>query len=132
MTEEGLAVVNEERMGYIDAQRNRVFAGRVLAALRALAGSFLDVYREQRDHGFTHDEAFVITTRVKRGLTDSARPGGYIKDQVYLWGRLLIEEYVLSGGDLSRLYVGKISLDHLPVVRELGLRPPRYIPYPYS
>jgi hypothetical protein len=132
MTEEGLAVVNEERMGYIDTARNRLFAGRVIASIRAVEGSFLDIYNEQRDHGFSHDEAYVIAKRVKRGLRDTGAPGGFIKDQVYLWGRLQIEEYVLSGGDLSRLYVGKVSLEHLPLISEIGLRPPRYIPYPYS
>jgi hypothetical protein len=132
MTEEGLAVVNEERMGYIDAARTRAFSGRVVAALRALTRPFAEVYAELRDYGYTHDEAYTTTRRVKRGLGDTAAPGGFIKDQAYLWGRLLVEEYVLSGGDLSRLYVGKVALEHVPLIPELGLRPPRYIPYPYS
>jgi hypothetical protein len=132
MTEEGLAVVNEERMGYIDAARNRTFAGRVLAAARATTGPFSEVYAELRDHGFSHAESFNSAKRVKRGLADTSQPGGYIKDQAYLWGRILIEEYVLGGGDLSRLYIGKIALEHVPISQELGLRPARYIPYPYS
>ena len=132
MTEEGLAVVNEERMGYIDHARTRIFAARVVAAVSAATQPFATVYGELRDHGFGHNEAFAIVRRVKRGLSDTSRPGGYIKDHVYLWGRVLVEEFVLSGGDLSRLYVGKIALEHVPFVEDLGLLPPKYLPYPYS
>jgi hypothetical protein len=132
MTEEGLAVVNEERMGYVDVPRTRLFAGRVLAATRALRGSFREVYGELRDYGFSHDEAWVTTRRVKRGLGDTAAPGGFIKDHLYLWGRLQVEQYVLGGGDLSKLYLGKIALEHLPRVHELGMRPARFTPLPYT
>jgi hypothetical protein len=132
MTEEGLAVVNEERMGYIDQPRTRMFAARVVAALAAQTQPFATIYAELRDYGFSHGEAFTITRRVKRGLTNTAKPGGFIKDHAYLWGRVLVEEYVLSGGDLSRLYVGKIALEHVPYVEDLGLLPPKYLPYPYS
>lgn len=132
MTEEGLAVVNEERMGYIDHARTRLYAARVVAAGSAVTAPFAAVYAEMRDFGFPHHEAFTIARRVKRGLADTRLPGGYIKDHVYLWGRVLVEEFVLSGGDLSRLYVGKIALEHVPFVEDLGLLPPRYLPYPYS
>ncbi|MEO6951025.1 MAG: tyrosine/phenylalanine carboxypeptidase domain-containing protein [Polyangia bacterium] len=132
MTEEGLAVINEERMGYIDTARTRVFAARVIAAMAALTSSFRDVYAELRDLGFSHPESFTMTRRVKRGLCHTEAPGGYIKDHAYLWGRVLVEEYVLTGGDLSRLYFGKIALEHVPFVEDLGLLPPRYLPYPYS
>ena len=132
MTEEGLAVVNEERMGYIDHARTRMFAARVTAALAAYTQSFSVVYQELLEMGFPHAEAYVITRRVKRGLVDTTAPGGYIKDHAYLWGRVLVEEFVLGGGDLSRLYVGKIALEHVPFVEDLGLMPPRFLPYPYT
>jgi hypothetical protein len=132
MTEEGMAVVNEERMGYIDIPRTRAFAGRVVAAVRALGGPFHDVYQELRDYAFSHSEAFTMAKRVKRGLSDTRAPGGYIKDQAYFWGRLQVEDYLVKGGDLSRLYVGKVALEHVQYLQELGLRPPRYLPLPYS
>jgi len=132
MTEEGLAVINEERMGYIDPPRTRTFAGRLIAALKSVRCSFSEVYRELCDLGFARDEAYVITRRAKRGLSDTTEPGGFIKDQAYLWGRVQVEEHVLSGGDLSRIYVGKVALEHLPYLKELGLRPPRHVPLPYS
>jgi hypothetical protein len=132
MTEEGLAVVNEERMGYIDVPRTRMFAARTIASMAALTQPFHLVYAEMRDYGFSHADAYNITRRVKRGLGHTAEPGGFVKDHVYLWGRVLVEEFVLGGGDLSRLYVGKIALEHVPFVDDLGLLPPRYLPYPYS
>ena len=68
---------------------------------------------------------------MKRGIHDTTNPGGFLKDHAYLWGRMLVEEYVVAGGDLEPLYVGKIGLEHLSDVHELGLRPARYIPLPY-
>lgn len=132
MTEEGLAVINEERMGYVDVARNRTFAARVMASVRATDGPFNEIYREMLDHGFGGGTAFTIAKRVKRGLSNTGAPGGFIKDQAYLWGRHLVEEYVLAGGDLSRLYVGKVALDHVRILPQLGLRPPRYLPLPYA
>ena len=131
MTEEGLAVINEERLGYVDVPRTRLFAGRVLASMRARTASFADVYTEQRDHGFSHDDAYNTTKRVKRGMHDTSKPGGFTKDHAYLWGRLLVEEYVVAGGALDHLFVGKIALEHLPYVATLGLHPARFTPLPY-
>ena len=131
MTEEGLAVINEERMGYVETERTRLFAGRVLASHRAATGSFSEVYTEQRDYGFGHDEAFLTTKRVKRGLHDTAQPGGFLKDHAYLWGRVLVEEFVLGGGNLWDLYAGKISIEHLALKEELSLEPATYLPLPY-
>ncbi len=130
-TEEGLAVINEERMRYVDAERTRMFAARVVASARALQAGFAEVYAELRDYRFSHDEAWVITKRVKRGLGDTACSGGYVKDHVYLWGRLLVEEFVLGGGDLKNLYVGKIAIEHIPLFGQLGLRPAKILPLPY-
>jgi hypothetical protein len=127
-TEEGLAVINEERMRYIDPQRIRIFAGRAVASFRASRASFSRVYLELRDYRFSHDEAWTITKRVKRGLKDTSLRGGYIKDHMYLWGRILVEEYILGGGDLKQLYVGKVAIEHVPILEQLGLRPPRFLP----
>lgn len=131
MTEEGLAVINEERMGYVDVPRTRIFAGRLLASMHARTGSFAEVYAEQRDHGFSHDDAYNTTRRVKRGIHDTRNPGGFTKDHAYLCGRVLVEEYVVAGGAIEQLMVGKIALEHLPHVATLGLVPAHYTPLPY-
>jgi uncharacterized protein (TIGR02421 family) len=130
-TEEGLALVNEERAGYQDPERLRVLAARVMAAHLARSTSFRAIYEELVRYGVSSDDAWSTTTRAKRGLADTAQPGGFIKDHVYLWGKLKLEQYIVNGGDLSLLYVGKIGLDHLDLIHQIHLRPPQYLPPSY-
>src|SRR5205823_4533715 len=112
----------------VDHGRQRIFAGRVLASRRALTASFRRVFEELRDEGFDEQQAFSITKRVKRGLGDTSGPGGYIKDHIYLEGDLLVEQFVAQGGDVRRLYVGKIGLQQLDLLEPDWLTEPRFIP----
>jgi uncharacterized protein (TIGR02421 family) len=130
-TEEGLALVNEERAGYIDRPRLRVLASRVMAAHLACLYSFREIFERLLEYHLSREEAWVTVKRVKRGLDDTSKPGGYIKDHVYLWGKIKLEEFIVQGGDLAALYVGKVGLDHLDLLRGIDLRPPRYLPRSY-
>jgi hypothetical protein len=128
LTEEGLAVINEERAHYIDYPRTRIFAGRAIASMRALEAGFHEVFTELRDYRFSHDEAWFMARRVKRGLGDTSHPGGYVKDHMYLWGRMVVEDYILNGGALEDLYVGKVAVEHLTLLNSIGLRAPALLP----
>lgn len=130
-TEEGLALVNEERAGYVDNERLRLLAARVIASHLALLTSFREIFQRLRDYGVSEQDAWITVKRVKRGLGDTALPGGFIKDHVYLWGKIKLEQYLVAGGDLARLYVGKIGLEMLDTVEQLGLHPPQYLPRSY-
>ena len=55
---------------YLNPQRTRIFAGRVVASYRAARASFARVYVELRDYRFNHNEAWTIAKRVKRGLAN--------------------------------------------------------------
>jgi uncharacterized protein (TIGR02421 family) len=131
-TEEGLALVNEERAGYVDNERLRLLAARVIASHLALLTSFREIYQRLRDYGLGEQDAWITVKRVKRGLGDTALPGGFIKDHVYLWGKIKLEQYLVAGGDLARLYVGKIGLEMIDLVEQLGMQPPRYLPRSYQ
>jgi hypothetical protein len=50
------------------------------------------------------------------------RAGGLTKDAVYLRGLQELVEYVAGGHDLARLWVGKLSLNDLPLVDGLRAR----------
>ena len=112
--QEGLAVMAEYLVGGLGYPRLRLLAGRTVAVHRLTAGaSFVEVYRElDQVHGFKKQVAFSITVRVFRG-------GGLTKDFIYLQGLIELIEYLRSGGDMSLLYIGKIGMEHLPVIREL-------------
>jgi uncharacterized protein (TIGR02421 family) len=112
--QEGLAVMAEYLVGELGRPRLRLLAGRTVAVHRLTAGaSFVDVYRELvQVHGFNKQAAFSITVRVFRG-------GGLTKDFIYLQGLIELIEYLQSDGDMGLLYIGKIGMEHLPVIREL-------------
>ncbi|MDX1400503.1 MAG: flavohemoglobin expression-modulating QEGLA motif protein [Kiloniellales bacterium] len=115
--QEGLAVLAEHLVGGLTANRLRFLAGRVLA-VRALTegASFVETFRTLKDeHGFGDYAAFSITTRVFRG-------GGLTKDAIYLHGLVKVIEYLKDGGLLEPLFVGKIGLEHIPLIEELRWR----------
>lgn len=123
-TEEGLAVYNEEQAGLLTPKVLRQYAGRVIAVDLSLKNSFSVVYSVLIEY-FPPEEAFAITLRSKRGLSDTSKPGGYTKDFVYLQGWYDIKTFIKNGGNIKDLYTGKIGVQHVPylryIQRELGL-----------
>ncbi len=115
--QEGLAVFAEYLVGGLSRPRLRLIAARVLAVQRLLQGaSFIDTFREfDRSYDFERRTAFVITMRVYRG-------GGLTKDAVYLKGLLDLLAYLKNGGSLQSLLVGKLAVEHVPIIEELQWR----------
>jgi hypothetical protein len=71
--------------------------------------------------------ALMRCLRTYRGVTDLQRPGiCFTKDVVYLRGLLTIERAVASDETmLDRLAVGKVALELLPELQELGIVVPQ-------
>ena len=115
--QEGIAVLSEYLVGGLSRSRMRLLAGRVLAAQRLLGGaSFIQTFTEMHEAcGFQKRTAFSIALRVHRG-------GGLTKDTVYLRGLSQVLEYMKSSGELDLLFVGKIAVEHIPIIRELRHR----------
>lgn len=115
--QEGLAVLAEYLVGGLSVGRTRTLAARVVA-VRAMArgSSFLDAFSLLHDeHHLGPRAAFMTALRVYRG-------GGLTKDAIYLRGLRDLLAYLRQGHDLEPLYVGKISLEHVPLVQELRRR----------
>ena len=131
--QEGLAVLAEYLVGGLSRPRLRTLAARVIAAQRLIEGaSFIDTYRHLRDAcRFTQSAAFTISMRIYRG-------GGFPKDAIYLRGLSRLLDYLKQKRPLEPLFVGKIALEHIPIIRELQLRKvlsppllrPRYMDMP--
>ena len=113
-TQEGLAVLAEYLTGGLDPRRLRVLAGRVVAIADMLDGAgFLEIFESLRaNHGIPTRTAWSITIRVFVG-------GGSVKDAIYLRGVKRILESLAEGGSLNVLFVGKLALDHIPLIQEL-------------
>ncbi|MEV1068687.1 tyrosine/phenylalanine carboxypeptidase domain-containing protein [Streptomyces sp. NPDC050263] len=115
-TEEGLAVWNEQRATGGKSLDPR-FALRVVAVHTALRGSFVDVVDALLPF-LPVEAAFDVATRVKRGLVDTAEPGGFIKDHVYLAGYRMVREHLdRNPDDHDLLMTTKWPLHRVPLLR---------------
>ena len=125
--QEGLAVLSEYLVGGLSRGRLRQLAARVVAVDHLVRGaSFVETFRTLTDeHGFAKRTAYTIAMRVYRA-------GGFTKDAVYLRGLQAILRYVRRGGDLTPLLIGKIAIEHIPIIKELQyrkvLQPAQFVP----
>jgi len=132
-TEEGLAIYMEEKAGCLelDTRQMKLYAGRALAVDHSLRTSFYETFKVLCGY-FSHDLAYRLTERVKRGLKDTSIKGAFTKDFHYISGFRKVREYLDDNGDISILYVGKVGLDDLQIVKKLMregvLKPPGFIP----
>ena len=113
-TQEGLAVLAEYLTGGLDPRRLRVLAARVVAIAAMLDGAeFLEIFESLRtEHRIPTRTAWSIAIRVVVG-------GGSVKDAIYLRGITRILEALAEGTSLDTLFVGKLALDHVPLIQEL-------------
>ncbi|HSW88700.1 MAG TPA: tyrosine/phenylalanine carboxypeptidase domain-containing protein [Candidatus Saccharimonadales bacterium] len=103
MLSEGLAVFNEVYTKTITHKAYATYFYR-LKAVEMLNCSFREIYTYLTNFVTPH-QSFIITARVKRGMTDTSKPGGFPKDASYLLGYDKINKYVSDGGDLPFLYI---------------------------
>jgi uncharacterized protein (TIGR02421 family) len=125
-TQEGLAVLAEIACGGLTASRLRQLAARVVAVHSLVGGaSFVETHRMLTDHGLPAGSAYTVAMRVYRA-------GGFTKDAIYLRGLLALLDHVARGGVLDLFFLGKFSLEDLPLVEDLAhrglLSPPRVMP----
>lgn len=127
-TEEGLAVVNEERFGLLNNENLKNYAARAIAVKMAMTKGFSEIYQYLCQF-FPPSTAFKIATRAKRGLADTSKPGGCTKDYVYIAGYMKVKNYLEKGGSINALYAGKIGVEHIERIRGVqNLSTPRFLP----
>jgi len=129
MTEEGLAVYNQEKTESAETIKKYWAASTVIGVDEAMHSSFVDVYQRILEAGFGAERAWTVALKTKRGMTDTSRPGSFTKDAVYFKGYQMIENYVKNGGDLKLLYYGKTNIEDLETIKKVkGLKAPLYLP----
>jgi uncharacterized protein (TIGR02421 family) len=128
-TQEGLAIYAQEcQTKCLPLSAHRV-SYLTLAVSAACRSSFRNVYDMMRAFGFSEEKSFRMALRAKRGLGDTEQVGAFTKDIIYLQGYRRIEKFVKDGGDLKKLYVGKVALEDVPFIASIpGIVAPRYLP----
>ncbi len=115
-TEEGLAIWSEYTNGVRIPHDDIRYRLRLMASYKCFEMDFFDLYQYVSQY-LDKNTSFDLVTRIKRGLRDTGIYGGYTKDQVYFKGFLKVDQ--LERSDLSKLYLGKIGIDHLPLLEEM-------------
>jgi hypothetical protein len=98
----------------LDPRRLRVLAARVVAIAELLDGAeFLEIFETLRaEHRIPAKTAWSVAIRVVVG-------GGSVKDAIYLRGIKRLLEALADGSSLDALFVGKLALDHIPLIQDL-------------
>ena len=121
-TEEGLASHMEQKHGMLRRSQVETYAFRALGAWFAHQYGFAETVTRLRDLGASPGLAWDVALRVKRGLTDTSQPGSFPKDFVYLHGRELVADYLVNGGKESDLFLGKVAIEQIPVIKRILAR----------
>lgn len=120
-TEEGLA----SYLGNYHSKNGKI--SRCNHAIRYLAGyfakthTFSQTYKFLLDYGFSPEPAFLKTFRLKRGFTDTSVPGVFAREAIYYEGMLDVKNYLDEGGDVRKLFAGKVGLSdcaNIPVPKK--------------
>ncbi|MEZ5507359.1 MAG: flavohemoglobin expression-modulating QEGLA motif protein [Gammaproteobacteria bacterium] len=136
--QEGLALLMETLTFSSFPHRARRVSDRVTAIHLAEQGAdFIDVFRSLTDRGVSESDAYTLTQRVFRGGLCNGG-AAFTKDLAYVKGFVenvnFIRSAIAAGLPelIPMLFVGKITLDDIPVLYEHYLEgiiePPRYLP----
>ena len=129
-TQEGLAIFNQYRVLPPSHEKRFAHAKNVLAVAFAMEHSFADTRKYlQNELGMSPERAITKAMDLKRGLSRTEEPGAFTKSPVYFRGFRAIEQFAREGGDLKRLYIGKIAIEDLPLIERMeGIRPALILP----
>ncbi len=117
-TEEGLARYNEVEAGVTSPYFTKLQALHVLATNYASQYGFVELFAFVQQYISDVKRAFKLCARIKRGLGDTSKPGGFLKDHIYFQGELEVRDYLQNGGNIHDLYIGKVSVWFLQKYKE--------------
>jgi uncharacterized protein (TIGR02421 family) len=119
-TQEGLAVWSQNRILPDDHPKRLGPARSFLAVEYARTHGFWETRNFlESTLQYTPEKALNKAIDVKRGLTQTHEPGCFTKGSVYFAGLTSIEAFVSNGGDLRRLYRGKVALEDLDLIEKI-------------
>lgn len=130
-TQEGLAIFNQIQVLPQHNEKRYTHAKSVLAVAYAMEHSFAETRRYLEEHlGYQAEHALMKTLDLKRGISQTEEPGAFTKALVYFRGYRAIEHFLREGGDITRLYIGKIAMEDLALIDRIpGVRPALILPF---
>lgn len=120
VTQEGLAIINQERVLPRRHTKRHLHAQLILATAYAAQHSFAETRRWMQEAlGMSEGLAMRKAVTLKRGIIDTSEHGTCSRSTVYFRGRQIIESFLQAGGNIRHLYIGRINIEDLETV--LGL-----------
>lgn len=128
-TEEGLAIWNQNRLKLDLGDKTLTPAYQVVALHLAKKMSFCDLFHYLRNtYDLTEDLAWKLCIKSKRGFKDTVVSGAFTKDALYFTGHREVEKFIKKGGKIEDLYVGKITIHDLKLMKQVeGLKPAKFL-----
>ena len=109
-TEEGLTHYYEALKDAQDEMDERKKYLYVIVESIAIKGSFFDCVKHLVENGVEPGLAFDVVQRVKRGLSNTKKAGGFMKDHVYFLGDKIVKKFIAAGGNPEDLLFGKVGI----------------------
>ncbi|MBU2542396.1 DUF1704 domain-containing protein [Patescibacteria group bacterium] len=134
VTEEGLAVYNQKQLGIPLGEKDIWPALRSISAYLADEMSFVDLFHYmKKNYSLDSESAWQTCLKVKRGLADTSKKIAFTRDTIYFRGYLAVSEYLKQKGaeSLRDLYIGKISINDLQFLGDLGEYKVKFMPSDY-
>jgi hypothetical protein len=131
-TEEGLAMLNQEKIGVPLGEKKLWAAWRTIALWHGKEMGFVTLFHHMKsEYGLSDESAWHTCLKVKRGLTDTNAHAVFTKDRVYFSGYQKLSEFFRREGaeGIRRLYGGKIKIEDLPFLTSLDDTKPKYLPH---
>lgn len=119
-TQEGLAIYNQMRVLPAHHEKNYLHAKNVLGVAFAMKHSFADVRKYLKEElGYREEKSIMKAIDFKRGISQTMEEGAFTRGLVYFRGYRAIEQYVQAGGDLKKLYTGKIAIEDIDLIDKI-------------
>jgi len=119
-SEEGLAIFNQNLVLDEKSEKRFWLVVSLLAVVEAERKSFREVFNFVKNLGFDRERSWKTALKVKRGLADTSQGGGFSKEALYFSGWQKVKKFVEEGGDLKKLYLGKIKIEDLERVAKIS------------
>ena len=118
-TEEGLAVLHSLLSKTFPIAVNTALL--YLTSSFAQTHSFTETYHMLSKYMQDRERRWSYVFRQKRGLADTAKPGGFTKDLLYFSGLAKVYHWLKNHQfDPTKLYYGKLSLEDVPKAEQLN------------
>lgn len=113
-TEEGLANIHTHLLRKEKQLYKSYFS--YIAAYTAQRHSFSEVFHTLVNHGRSEQTSWNTAVKVKRGMTDTSKPGVFSREICYLEGAIMMCKWLLdTSHERTQLYWGRLAVEELPI-----------------